>query len=59
MTIECVGDQVKVWVNNELVNLGSNCSAKKGHIALQAEGTEVEFRKLMLTPINQLSEAGQ
>ena len=59
MTIECVGDQVKVWVNNELVNLGSNCSAKKGHIALQAEGTEVEFRKLMLTPINQLSEAGK
>ena len=59
MTIECVGDQVKVWVNNQLVNLGSNCSAKKGHIALQAEGTEVEFRKLMLTPINQLSDAGR
>jgi acetyl esterase/lipase len=52
MTIECVGDQVKVWVNGDLVNHGTNCTASKGHIALQAEGSEVEFRRLELTPIN-------
>jgi hypothetical protein len=33
-----------------MVNHGSNCTAEKGQIALQAEGSEVEFRKLLLTP---------
>jgi hypothetical protein len=55
MVIECVDDKVKVWVNDDLVNEGFNCTAKKGHIALQAEGSEVEFRKLVLTPITALS----
>ncbi len=54
--IECVKDEVKVWVNGELVNHGSKCSAAKGQIALQAEGAEVEFRKLQLTPIEKLGE---
>jgi hypothetical protein len=51
MVIECVGKEIKVWVNGELVNHGSKCTAHKGQIAVQAEGTEVEFRKLELTPI--------
>jgi hypothetical protein len=59
MVIECVDDEVKVWVNGDLVNHGSNCTAKKGHVALQAEGTEVEFRKLQLTPITELSDKPQ
>ena len=45
MVIECVGDEVKVWVNGDLVNHGTKCTATKGQIALQAEGSEVEFRK--------------
>jgi len=56
MVIECVGDEIKVWVNGDLVNHGSKCTATKGQIALQAEGAEVEFRKLELTPIDKLSE---
>lgn len=56
MVIETVGDQVKVWVNGDLVNYGTDCTASKGQIALQAEGSEVEFRKLDLTPIDKLSE---
>ena len=56
MKIECVGDEVKVWVNGDLVNHGSKCTASKGQIAIQAEGSEVEFRKLELTPIKALSE---
>ena len=55
MAIECVGDAVKVWVNGDLVNHGTNCTAIKGQIALQAEGSEVEFRKLELIPISKLS----
>jgi len=56
MTIECLADQVKVWVNGDLVNHGTTCTAKQGQIAVQAEGSEVEFRKLQLTPITKLSE---
>ena len=56
MVIECVRDAVKVWVNGDLVNHGTQCTASKGQIALQAEGSEVEFRKLELTPIVRLTE---
>jgi hypothetical protein len=56
MIIECLGGEIKVWVNNTLVNHGSNCTAQKGQIAVQAEGSEVEFRKLLLTPIKKLSD---
>lgn len=57
MVVECLADQVKVWVNGQLVNHGHNCTAKKGQIALQAEGSEVEFRRVLLTPIEKLSDA--
>ena len=55
MTLECVGNSIKVWVNGELVNYGFNATASKGNIALQAEGSEVEFRKVELTSITKLS----
>jgi len=55
MVIECLKDSIKVWVNNDLVNFGFNCTAHQGHIALQAEGSEVEFRKVELTPIARLT----
>jgi len=51
MVIECEGNSIKVWVNGALVNHGTDCTASEGHIALQAEGSEVEFRKVVLTPL--------
>jgi hypothetical protein len=54
--IECLNTSVKVWVNGDLVNHGFDCTAQKGQIALQAEGSEVEFRKVALTPITKLSD---
>jgi len=56
LIIECVGNSIKVWVNDDLVNFGFDCTTNKGQIALQAEGSEVEFRKLQLMPISKLSE---
>lgn len=56
MIVECVGNAVKVWVNGDLVNYGYNCTASKGSIALQAEGSEVEFRRVDLTPIKALTK---
>lgn len=56
MVIECVGNSVKVWLNGDLVNYGFNATARAGNIALQAEGSEVEFRKVWLKPIKKLSK---
>ena len=53
--IECLGDKVKVWLNDTFVNEGYNCTAQKGQIAVQAEGAEVEFEYIKLTPITKLS----
>ncbi|QGY42214.1 DUF1080 domain-containing protein [Maribellus comscasis] len=57
MVIECVGDEIKVWVNDDLVNYGFDCTATKGQIAVQAEGSEVEFRKLEITPVSELTKS--
>jgi 3-keto-disaccharide hydrolase len=57
MVIEAVGRSIRVWVNGDLVNDGSDAAADHGRIALQSEGSEVEFRKLSLTPISKLTTA--
>ncbi len=59
MTVECFRDTVKVWVNGTLENFGYHATATKGQIALQAEGSEVEFRKVELTPIKKISKDGR
>ncbi len=51
MIIECFKNTIKVWVNDIVVNEGMDCTAEKGQIAVQAEGSEVEFRKIALTQI--------
>ncbi|HSH19725.1 MAG TPA: DUF1080 domain-containing protein [Draconibacterium sp.] len=56
MVVECVSDTIKVWVNDVLVNYGYNCTTTKGQIAVQAEGSEVEFRKLELTAIDKITK---
>ena len=56
MVIEGLNDEIKVWVNNTMVNHGYDCTAQKGKIALQAEGSEVEFKKIELTPITKLTK---
>lgn len=51
MKIECSANAITVWVNGVLVNQGNNCSASKGQIAIQAEGSEVEFSKIELVKL--------
>lgn len=54
MVIEALGRTIRVWVNGYLVNDGSDATADSGRIALQAEGSEVEFRRLSLAPIGRM-----
>lgn len=56
MIVEAIGSAVRVWVNGDLVNDGFNATAERGSIALQAEGSEVEFRKVELLRIGQLTD---
>lgn len=51
MVVECVADTIKVWVNDVFVNYGYDCTTTKGQIAVQSEGSEVEFRKLEVVGI--------
>jgi hypothetical protein len=51
MVIETRGRTLKVWVNGDLVNEGFASTADRGRIALQAEGTEVEFRRVEIGPL--------
>ncbi len=56
MRVHCRARTIRVWINGDLVNHGFGCTVDRGKIALQAEGTEVEFRKVELAP---LPAAGQ
>ncbi|MCE7068537.1 DUF1080 domain-containing protein [Dyadobacter sp. CY326] len=56
MTIECVKNSIKVWLNGVMVNYGYNATAQKGQIALQSEGSEVEFKEVKVAPIKSLSK---
>ena len=51
MVIEARGRSVTVWVNGDKVNDGFGSTADQGKIAIQAEGTEVEFRRVEIGPL--------
>ncbi len=51
MVVEVRGRAITVWVNGDLVNNGFNATADRGKIALQAEGAEVEFRRVEIGPL--------
>jgi hypothetical protein len=48
MTIQSHGGDITVTVNGQLVNRASDCSERRGAIALQSEGTEIHFRNIRL-----------
>lgn len=56
LVIESVGKEVKVWLNDILVNYGYNCTSQKGKIALQSEGSEIEFKRVDMTPITEITQ---
>ena len=56
MVIEARGRTITVWVNGDKVNDGFGSTADHGKIAIQAEGTEVEFRKVEIGPLPPVSK---
>ncbi len=53
MEITCRGNEVLVKVNGKLVNHATNVSQTRGAIALQSEGTPIEFRNITLVRLKQ------
>jgi len=49
--IICQGDELTIKVNGVLVNHATKCSISKGAICLQAEGADIDFRDVRLTPL--------
>lgn len=49
--IVCKGNTVEVTVNGVLQNSITHCSATKGSIGLQAEGSKIQFRNLWIEKI--------
>jgi hypothetical protein len=49
--ITCKGDTIKLVINGQAVNEGSQAEASKGKILLQSEGAEIFFRNVELKPL--------
>ena len=49
--IECNGNHIKVFVNGLLQNVATDATVCAGYIALQSEGTSVEFRTVKVEPL--------
>ena len=46
--IRCINAEVRLWVNGEEVSGGTSCSPATGYMALESEGSPIEFRNLKL-----------
>lgn len=51
MEVVCKTNTIEVFVNGVLQNKGTNVSVSKGHICLQSEGKDVEFRNVFLNKL--------
>jgi len=53
--IEALDRSIRVWLNGDLINDGFNATVDRGQISFQSERSVVEFRKVELTPIEELT----
>lgn len=51
--IECRANNIKVFVNSVLQNVATEATVCAGYIALQSEGTPVEFRTVKVEPLDE------
>lgn len=51
MKIICDGDDIKVHINDQLANHGTKMTITEGAIALQSEGTAIEFKTVSIKPL--------
>jgi hypothetical protein len=49
MEVACVSNNIDVFVNGVLQNKATGTNIKEGHICLQSEGKDIEFRNVFIT----------
>jgi len=49
MEVTCIADNIDVLVNGVLMNQATGVTPKQGHICLQSEGKDIEFRNIYIT----------
>jgi len=49
MEVTCIADNIDVFVNGVLMNKATGVTLKEGHICIQSEGKDIEFRNVYLT----------
>jgi len=49
MEVTCIADNIDVFVNGVLMNKATGVTLKEGHICMQSEGKDIEFRNVYLT----------
>jgi hypothetical protein len=47
----CDGDTIRLTINGLLQNVATECTVTKGYIGLQSEGTPIQFRTIVLEPL--------
>ncbi len=47
----CSGNDVKAYVNDKLMNEGTECTISSGFVGIQSEGGDIEIRKMSLDPL--------
>lgn len=48
--ITCHNGNITIYINGVLMNKGTKSGHKSGHIALQSEGKDIQFRNIRVTP---------
>ena len=46
--VRCVNGEVRLWVNGEEVSGGTGCEPAEGYLALESEGSPVEFKNIRI-----------
>jgi len=46
--IRAINGEVRLWVNGEEVSGGTNCNPRTGYLALESEGSPIEFRNIRI-----------
>ncbi len=51
MEVTCSGDQIETYVNGVLMNKATDAEFSSGHICLQSEGKDIQFKNVYITKL--------
>ena len=49
--IRCINGEVRLWVNGQEVSGGTGCEPRMGYLALESEGSPIEFKSIRIREI--------